>query len=119
MGAVLARASVVDPLVADGGRVFRHGITFGGHPVSAAIALKNIEIFERDQVLQNVRALAPHLQSRMEELRSPADRRRRPWRRVLLGSRDGLRRRQHPARPGAARPADPRLPAASGSARPA
>ncbi len=70
MGAVLARASVVDPLVADGGRVFRHGITFGGHPLSAAIALKNIEIFERDQVLQNVRALAPHLQSRMEELRS-------------------------------------------------
>jgi len=70
MGAVLARARVVDPLIENGGRVFRHGITFAGHPVSAAIALKNIEIFERDQVLENVRALEPHLQSRMEELRS-------------------------------------------------
>jgi adenosylmethionine-8-amino-7-oxononanoate aminotransferase len=70
MGAVLARSKVIDPLIENGGRVFRHGITFGGHPVSAAIALKNIEIFERDHVLENVRALEPHLRSRMEELRS-------------------------------------------------
>jgi adenosylmethionine-8-amino-7-oxononanoate aminotransferase len=70
MGAVLARAKVVDPLIESGGRVFRHGITFAGHPVSAAIALKNIEIFERDEVLENVRALEPHLKSRMAELRS-------------------------------------------------
>jgi adenosylmethionine-8-amino-7-oxononanoate aminotransferase len=70
MGAVLARQRVVEPLIGSGGRVFRHGITFGGHPVSAAIALKSIEIFERDQVLQNVRALEPHLAARMNELRS-------------------------------------------------
>ena len=70
MGAVLARSRVIEPLVENGGRVFRHGITFAGHPVSAAIALKNIEIFERDQVLENVRALEPHLRSRMAELRS-------------------------------------------------
>ncbi len=50
-------------------RVFRHGITFGGHPVCAAVALKNIEIFERDGVLENVRALEPHLAERMETLR--------------------------------------------------
>ena len=70
MGAVLVRSRVIEPLVENGGRVFRHGITFAGHPVSAAIALKNIEIFERDQVLENVRSLEPHLRSRMEELRS-------------------------------------------------
>ncbi len=70
MGAVLARSRVVEPLISGGGKVFRHGITFGGHPLSAAIALKSIEIFERDHVLENVRALEPHLASRMQELRS-------------------------------------------------
>jgi adenosylmethionine-8-amino-7-oxononanoate aminotransferase len=46
----------------------RHGITFGGHPVMAAVALKNIEIFERDGVLENVQRLAPHLEARMKTL---------------------------------------------------
>jgi adenosylmethionine-8-amino-7-oxononanoate aminotransferase len=67
MGAVLAGSHVVAPMV-EAGRVFRHGITFGGHPLSAAIALKSIEIFERDHVLENVRALEGHLQSRLGEL---------------------------------------------------
>jgi adenosylmethionine-8-amino-7-oxononanoate aminotransferase len=70
MGAVLARSRVTEPLVAGAGRVFRHGITFAGHPLCAAIALKNLEIFERDGVLENVRTSAPHLESRMNELRS-------------------------------------------------
>lgn len=70
MGAVLAGDRVTAPLIEGSGRVYRHGITFGGHPLSAAIALKNIEIFERDGVLENVRDLAPHLESRMNELRS-------------------------------------------------
>jgi adenosylmethionine-8-amino-7-oxononanoate aminotransferase len=60
MGAVIAAESVIAPIV-EHGVVFRHGITFGGHPVSCAIALKNMEIFERDGVLENVRALTPHL----------------------------------------------------------
>lgn len=68
MGAVVVRKRVLAPLV-DGGRVFRHGITFGGHPVSAAIALRNIEIFEREQVLENVRALAPVLEAKLQRLR--------------------------------------------------
>jgi adenosylmethionine-8-amino-7-oxononanoate aminotransferase len=67
MGALLAGSHVVAPLV-EGGRVFRHGITFGGHPLSAAIALKSIEIFERENVLDNVRSLEGHLQTRLEEL---------------------------------------------------
>jgi adenosylmethionine-8-amino-7-oxononanoate aminotransferase len=68
MGAVVAADRVVESM-AEAGAVFRHGITFGGHPVSAAIALKNIEIFERDGVLENVRALEPHLEERLESLR--------------------------------------------------
>ncbi|MGI8459447.1 MAG: aminotransferase class III-fold pyridoxal phosphate-dependent enzyme [Propionibacteriaceae bacterium] len=69
MGAVIVQRHVVEPLI-DRGRVLRHGITFGGHPLSAAIARKSIEIFERDQVLDNVRDLAGHLETRLTDLRA-------------------------------------------------
>ncbi|HWI73173.1 MAG TPA: aminotransferase class III-fold pyridoxal phosphate-dependent enzyme [Baekduia sp.] len=69
MGAVVAAERVVAP-IAESGAVLRHGITFGGHPVSAAIALKNMEIFERDGVLENVRALTPYLSEQLSALLS-------------------------------------------------
>ena len=50
--------------------MFDHGLTFGGHPVGSAIALKNLEIIEREGLLDNVRANEPWLQSRLDELRS-------------------------------------------------
>ncbi|PZF81244.1 aspartate aminotransferase family protein [Jiangella anatolica] len=65
MGAVLATDRVVEPLDA---RVLRHGITFGGHPASAAVALRNLDIFARDGVLENVRALEPYLRDRLGDL---------------------------------------------------
>ena len=46
-----------------------HGITFAGHPMAAAIALRNIEIFEREGVLENVREHEGYLRERLEELR--------------------------------------------------
>ena len=55
MGAVLVSDKIAEPLYEDG-RMLMHGITFAGHPVSAAIAERNIEIFEREGVLDNVRA---------------------------------------------------------------
>ena len=70
MGAVLVSDRVAEPLVDADSTVLRHGVTFGGHPISAAVALKSIEIFERDGVLENVRALEGHLEARMEELRA-------------------------------------------------
>jgi adenosylmethionine-8-amino-7-oxononanoate aminotransferase len=69
MGAVLVGERVAGAFEAPG-RTLLHGITFGGHPVSAAIALKSLEIFERDRVLENVRELEPHLRARMENLRA-------------------------------------------------
>jgi adenosylmethionine-8-amino-7-oxononanoate aminotransferase len=68
-GAVLVREHLATALRAPG-VVLRHGITFGGHPVSAAVALRNIEIFEREGVLENVLALQDHLAARMAELRA-------------------------------------------------
>jgi adenosylmethionine-8-amino-7-oxononanoate aminotransferase len=69
MGAVLASDRVAAPLY-DSGRTLLHGITFGGHPLSAAIALKNLELFEREQVLDNVREQEPYLANLLESLRS-------------------------------------------------
>ncbi|MCC5969022.1 MAG: aminotransferase [Pararhodobacter sp.] len=52
------------------GAVFSNGFTYSGHPVSAAAALKNIEIIEREGVLEHVRALTPHFQKRLAALRA-------------------------------------------------
>jgi adenosylmethionine-8-amino-7-oxononanoate aminotransferase len=68
MGAVLVADSVAGPLDAPG-RTLLHGITFAGHPVVAAIALKNLEIFERVDALNTVRTNEPHLAQQLETLR--------------------------------------------------
>jgi adenosylmethionine-8-amino-7-oxononanoate aminotransferase len=68
MGAVFAHDRVVAPLYEDPKRSLLHGITFAGHPLCAAISLKNLEIFERDRVFENVRALEGHLEDRLREL---------------------------------------------------
>jgi adenosylmethionine-8-amino-7-oxononanoate aminotransferase len=69
MGAVLVSDRVAEPLY-EPGVLLRHGITFGGHPLSAVIALHNLEIFERDGVLANVRANEGRLEARLQQLRS-------------------------------------------------
>ncbi len=50
------------------GVVFSNGYTYSGHPVSCAAALKNIEIFEREHILEHVRDVAPYFQKRIREL---------------------------------------------------
>ncbi len=51
------------------GAAFSNGYTYSGHPVSAAVALKNIEIFERDGILEHVRSVSPLFQERLRALR--------------------------------------------------
>jgi adenosylmethionine-8-amino-7-oxononanoate aminotransferase len=70
MGAVMVSDRVAAPLYDDERRTLMHGITFAGHPLCAAIALRNLEVFQRDGILENVRAHEPHLEARMNELRS-------------------------------------------------
>src|SRR5881396_1759579 len=48
--------------------MFSHGITFGGHPVMCAIALKNIEIMKRDGVVENVREHETLFRSKLDAL---------------------------------------------------
>src|SRR5437588_7724960 len=67
LGAVIATDRVMEPFLADTS-LYAHGITFGGHPVMCAIALKNIEIMKRDGILENVRENEATLQSKLREL---------------------------------------------------
>jgi adenosylmethionine-8-amino-7-oxononanoate aminotransferase len=67
MGAVLVGDRVAQSFY-EPGRTLLHGTTFGGHPLSASIALANINIFEREGVLENVRRNEDYLATRMREL---------------------------------------------------
>jgi adenosylmethionine-8-amino-7-oxononanoate aminotransferase len=47
---------------------FAHGVTFGGHPVSSAVALANLDIFEREDLNGHVRANEKTFRSYLERL---------------------------------------------------
>jgi adenosylmethionine-8-amino-7-oxononanoate aminotransferase len=53
IGAVVASDRVMEPFMSDP-NMYAHGITFGGHPVQSAIALKNIEIMKRERIVEHV-----------------------------------------------------------------
>jgi adenosylmethionine-8-amino-7-oxononanoate aminotransferase len=54
IGAMIASDRLMEPFLS-GSTTFAHGVTFGGHPVSSAVALANIDILERENILGNVR----------------------------------------------------------------
>ena len=117
LGAVLCRDFLAEPFL-EHRASFAHGITFGGHPVSCAVALANLDVFDREACAR------PRVRARSRVPRSargparPPDRRRRARRGVLPGARAG-------ARPGlgralhrrAARGAAARLPRSPASTR--
>ncbi len=49
--------------------MFSNGFTYSGHPVSSAAAIKNIEIIEKENLLEHVRIVSPHFQKRLHQLR--------------------------------------------------
>jgi adenosylmethionine-8-amino-7-oxononanoate aminotransferase len=67
IGAVLTTNKVMEPFL-EGKSMFTHGITFGGHPVMAAIALKNIEIMKRERIVEGVRENEEMYRSKLEQL---------------------------------------------------
>ena len=67
IGAMIASDRLFEPFN-DGTTVFPHGYTFGGHPVSAAVALANLDIFEREGLNDNVKRQAPALRATLERL---------------------------------------------------
>jgi adenosylmethionine-8-amino-7-oxononanoate aminotransferase len=67
IGAVVASDRVMEPFM-EGARMYSHGITFGGHPVQAAVALKNIEIMRRDRIVEHVAETQGTFRQALEQL---------------------------------------------------
>jgi adenosylmethionine-8-amino-7-oxononanoate aminotransferase len=67
IGAMLASERVMEPFL-QGSNMFAHGYTFGGHPVSAAVALANLDIFEREQLNQHVQDTGADFRRTLEKL---------------------------------------------------
>jgi putrescine aminotransferase len=67
ISAVLISGRVAKTLVASGD--WHHGFTYSGHPVAAAVALKNIEIIEREDLVGKVRSdTGPYFAERLASL---------------------------------------------------
>ncbi|WP_278259570.1 aminotransferase class III-fold pyridoxal phosphate-dependent enzyme [Nocardioides convexus] len=97
LGAMIASDRLYEPF-AHGTETFLHGYTFGGHPVSTAVALKNFEIFENEKINEGVLEREGAFRGTLEKAPRPAHRRRRPRRRLLLRHREPSRTRR-PRRP--------------------
>ncbi|MGC2655713.1 MAG: aspartate aminotransferase family protein [Mycobacterium sp.] len=67
LGAMIAGEKVFEPFN-DGKTLFAHGYTFGGHPVSTAVALANLDIFEREGINDHVKRHSPELRGTLEKL---------------------------------------------------
>jgi adenosylmethionine-8-amino-7-oxononanoate aminotransferase len=67
IGAVVVSERIMEPFL-EAGSMYTHGITFGGHPVQAAIALKNIEIIRREQIVEHVAEYADDFKATLSQL---------------------------------------------------
>jgi len=68
IGAVVATDRVMEPFLETSNSMYSHGITFGGHPVMCAIALKNIEIMKREGIVEHVREQQDVFRAKLETL---------------------------------------------------
>jgi adenosylmethionine-8-amino-7-oxononanoate aminotransferase len=67
IGAVVATDRVMEPFMRDTS-MYSHGITFGGHPVQSAVALKNIEIMKRERIVEHVAETQDQFRATLEQL---------------------------------------------------
>ena len=71
LGGVIASARVAEPFWAEGTQhVFRHGYTYSGHATACAVALANLDVIEREGLVQRVRTLEPVLADLLRTLES-------------------------------------------------
>ena len=67
MGGVMVGGKIQQTL-RENAPMFSHGSTFGGHPVSSAVALENINIIEREGLLENVHSLEGHFEGELKRM---------------------------------------------------
>jgi adenosylmethionine-8-amino-7-oxononanoate aminotransferase len=68
MGGVVVSDLIAQPFM-HGKEMFTHGFTFAGHPVAAAVAMANIDVFEREDICGHVRRKEGELRAMLESLR--------------------------------------------------
>src|SRR4051812_3785785 len=56
MGAMICSDRLAEPFADDPKGMFAHGFTFGGHPMACAVAMANLDIYEREDLCGHVRA---------------------------------------------------------------
>ena len=67
LGAMIASDRLMEPFHEERA-MFAHGYTFGGHPVSTAVGLRNLQLFEEERVLENVRENEAEYRAILERL---------------------------------------------------
>lgn len=67
IGATIVSSRVYEPF-RHGSTAFYHGYTFAGHPVSAAVALENLDIFEEERLNERVQENSPLFRAALERL---------------------------------------------------
>ncbi|GAA2748430.1 aspartate aminotransferase family protein [Amnibacterium kyonggiense] len=68
IGATIVSERIYEPF-SHGSTSFAHGYTFAGHPVSAAVALENLAIFEEEGLNERVREKSPLFRAALERLK--------------------------------------------------
>ncbi|MDA8278518.1 MAG: aspartate aminotransferase family protein [Actinomycetota bacterium] len=71
IGALIVSDRIIEPYLKES-NTFLHGFTFAGHPVSSAVALANLDIFEKEDIIGNVQANQDYFRAKLEELRDIA-----------------------------------------------
>ena len=69
LGAAIATKKIADSFLGGPDETFRHLITFGGHPVSAAAALANLDLFEKEDLVGNSRRMGEYLFNELQKLK--------------------------------------------------
>jgi adenosylmethionine-8-amino-7-oxononanoate aminotransferase len=67
LGGMITSDALIEPFT-EGTASFLHGVTFAGHPVSCAVALANLDVFEKEDLLGNVRANEAGFRATLEKL---------------------------------------------------
>ncbi|MGA9490036.1 MAG: aspartate aminotransferase family protein, partial [Mycobacterium sp.] len=67
LGGMMVSDRLMEPFTS-GAATFLHGVTFAGHPVSSAVALANLDVFEQEDLLGNVRANEATFRATLEKL---------------------------------------------------
>jgi len=74
LGVVMASKEIYDTFMATGGPEymleFAHGYTYSAHPVPCAVGLATLDILVRENMIERVKALAPHFENTVHSLRS-------------------------------------------------